>query len=419
METKINNNYVVQIFIANMTLLIIFCVVIWTNIYPSYSEVQGEKVQLSQQYATYKRIAQEWINFSEFITQANQDKWATDYLRDLIKVIPESFYNKNIKNTSWWTFLSFVQNKTIKVEASRKDKLLEQRDQKLQAILPSYSDGADAVDKQDSITEFEFVNYVESLLYAFNLTSTNAIGISDLIPVKEFTDSSNKPQDNLVDTNIYYIPLKLEVFGKKTDIVDFLHFIENVGSISVGKWEQVQLFSDQKLKNVLSWREGKSVYENQVFDIEVMRMNSYLDSKLSPSDLPLVDLVKKEQANEPIGVEFQLRFYIKWLPNYLVKKYIKDTVDKYDSLVKKVDKRMKEASLKQFETSDQIIMVNSIKALNYDLQSISDDMKKLKTSSTKNEEISPLYKKSIDYMLKFTSIESTLDKIDKKLQLSK
>ncbi len=418
METKINNNYVVQIFAANVFICVVFCIILGASMYPSYLEIQDEKSQLSQQYTIYREISEKGISLNEFTSKVNQDKAATDYLKDIIKIIPESFYDKNIKNTSWGTFLSFIQNKIAKIESSKKDKLLEQRDQKLQAILPSYTDNGASIDNQNNITEFKFVNYVESLLYAFDLSSSSTIGISDLVPVKQFTESLTK-QDSSIDTNIYYIPLKLEVTGKKTDIIDFLHFVENVGSISIWKDQDIQVFEDQELKNILPEGDGKNIYQNQVFDVEVMKMTSYLDSSLSPSDLPLVDLVKKDQANESIDLELQLRFYVKGLPNYLVKKYVKDTADKYDGLVKRVDKKMKDVSMIQFETSDQIIMANSVKTLSYDLQTISDDIKKLKMGLAKNEDIAALYRKSTSYMSKFTSIENTLDKIDKKLQLSK
>ncbi len=407
METKINNNFVVQILIVNIILSVIFIFVLIGKILPSFNEIESKKSELSEKYQTFQRISKEWLTFNEFIEQKNKDTNATEYLRDLIKVIPESFYNKNIKNT----------DSSLKHEKQKKDKLLEQRDETVESILPSYSDSLVSVSDQNNLTDFKFVSYIESLLYAFNLTSDSPLWISDVVPVKEFTDSTNKNIANSVDTNIFYIPLKLSLTGRKTDIIDFLHFVENVGNIRVDKWEEVIFYKDEEVKKILPWT-NRNLYQNQIFDIEVMRMNTYLDSKLSPSNLSLIDLVKKEQANESMDIELQLKFYVKGLPDYLIKKSIKDTLDTYDILSKKVDKKMKELSLKQFETSEEILLVNSVKTLNFDLQKLAPQMKEMKLALAKNEWIDALYRKMTNYALKFQMIESTLEKIDKKLQIN-
>jgi hypothetical protein len=418
METKINSSFIVQILIINVILSIVCITVLTIKVYPSFSEIQDKKSELSEKYETFKRVSKEGLTFNEFVEEKNKDTNATEYLKDLIKVIPESFYNKNIKNTDSWDFLASIQSKISKLEKQKKDKLLEQRDQKIEDILPSYSDSLVSVSSQNNLTDFKFVSYVESLLYAFNLVSDNPIWIADVVPVKEFTDNaSSKNISNSVDTNIFYIPLKLSVTGRKTDIIDFLHFVENVGNIRVEKWEEVTFYQDEEIKKVLPW-ENKNLYQNQIFDIEVMRMNSYLDSKLSPSNLSLIDLVKKEQANESMSIELQLRFYVKWLPDYLVKKSIKDTLDTYEVLSKKVDKKMRELSLKQFETSEEILLVNSVKTLNFDLQKLAPQIKEMRLALAKSEWIDALYRKSTNYALKFDSIDKTLDKIDKKLQVN-
>jgi hypothetical protein len=417
METKINNNFVVQILIVNIIISIIFVFVLIGKVIPSFNEIEAKKSELSEKYETFKRISKEWLTFNEFIEEKNKDTNATEYLRDLIKVIPESFYNKNIKNTDSADFLTFIQSKIVKLDKQKKDKLLEQRDETIESILPSYSDSLVSVSDQNNLTDFKFVSYIESILYAFNLTSESPLWISEVVPVKEFTDSVNKNIGNSVDTNIFYIPLKLSLGGRKTDIIDFLHFVENVGSIRVEKWEEVSFYKDEKIKKVLPWT-NRDLYQNQIFDIEVMRMNAYLDSKLSPSNMSLIDLVKKEQANESMSIELQLKFYVKGLPDYLVKKSIKDTLDTYDVLSKKIDRKMKELSLKQFETSEEILLVNSVKTLNFDLQKLVPQMKEMKLALAKNEWIDALYRKSTNYALRFEMIEKTIEKIDKKLQIN-
>lgn len=417
METKINNNFIVQILIVNIVISVVFVFVLIGKVIPSFNEIEAKKSELSEKYETFKRISKEWLTFNEFIEEKNKDTNATEYLKDLIKVIPESFYNKNIKNTDSWDFLTFIQSKITKLDKQKKDKLLEQRDETIENILPSYSDSLVSVSNQNNLTDFKFVSYVESLLYAFNLTSESPLWISDIVPVKEFTDSTNKNIGNSVDTNIFYIPLKLSLTGRKTDVIDFLHFVENVGNIRVEKWEEVTFYKDEQIKKTLPWT-NRDLYQNQIFDIEVMRMSSYLDSKLSPSNMSLIDLVKKEQANESMDIELQLKFYVKWLPDYLVKKSIKDTLDTYDTLSKKVDRKMKELSLKQFETSEEILLVNSVKTLNFDLQKLAPQMKEMKLALAKSEGIDSLYRKSTNYALKFEMIEKTLEKIDKKLQIN-
>lgn len=147
-------------------------------------------------------------------------------------------------------------------------------------------------------------------------------------------------------------------------------------------------------------------------------MPTYLDSTLSPSNLSLVDLVKKEQANEAMELELQLNFYVKGLPNYLAKKYVKDMTTRYDELTKKVETRMKELSLRQFETSEDILLVNSVKTISFDLKKYAEDIKKIKAALAKGERLETLYKTSTEYTTKFDTMEGLLVKIDKNLQLN-
>jgi len=80
------------------------------------------------------------------------------------------------------------------------------------------------------------VNSIENLLFSFNLISKDPIGIRDIEPV-DFgvitTDSKDANQDAGTDTSIFRIPVSFSATGQKKDIIDFLHYLENVGSISI------------------------------------------------------------------------------------------------------------------------------------------------------------------------------------------
>lgn len=419
METKINSNYAIQILILHTVVFCVFLGIIIFKVYPSLISVEDQKKELLEKYTWYNKIVQQGLTYDEFIEEKNQDSNISEYLNDLIKAIPQSFYDKSIKNTSWGNFLDYMQSKISKIDKQKKDKLIEERDQKLESILPSYSSSISSIGGQENLTDFKFTNYVESILNAFSLTSNDSIWISDIIPVEDYADTSDtKKKQSSLDTNIFYIPLKLSVKWKKSDVIDFLYFIENVGTIKVDKSNQVSFYTDDTFKKNLPDSLESNIFENQIFDIEDLRMPTYLDSRLSWSDAPLVDYVRQTQGDDMIEMDLQLRFYIRWLPDYLVKKYIKDTLDTYDALSKELDKKVKELDAKQFTTSDEILLVNSVKALDYNLSKYASDVKSAKVSLSKSQDIDTLYRKCQEYVKVFTTIEETLDKVNKKLEIN-
>ena len=420
MQTRINNSYLLQIFIVNLIIFFWFLGYIFINILPKYSEIEEKKWELAEQISTLKRIQKEGINFQEFKDQKSKNNEQNEYLTSILKTISNTFYTKHIKNN--WPdelFSTFIESKTQSIQAMKKEPSFQDRIQKIESIIPSYSQNVSS-SKKWNLSDFKFVNSVESMLYAFNLTSNDQIGIGEVIPVKEFSTNNKKSEEvsNSLDTNLFYIPLRLSLFWRKVDVIDFFHYVENIWTIQVENGE-IEFFKDEWSKKIIPSFSGSNIYESQVFDIESLDIPEYLDSSIVSSDIPdMIEYIKRSQGNERVDFDITLRFYVKWLPDYQIKKYIKETADMYDSLVKDIDSTIKSLTLKQSSAqSDYVIALNSLKSMLYDLQSIENEIKAIRVDMAKSLNLQETYRKSLVFSEKFLLFRRNFEWINKKLEI--
>jgi len=219
-------------------------------VYPTYTELEEKKAELLATLNTLKETEKSGITYAEFKIRAQKQSEGDIFTKNLLKNLTEGFYGTHLMNIDYASFDEFLRNKKSEVDEKKSSDEFKNRHLLIADILPSYGNNISISDSSDfefdSLSDFEFVSYVESLLRTFNLISSDTIGIKSVKPVV-FTESDDDEDKNNLDSNIYMIPLSLNVVGQKTDIIDFVHFIENVGSISIESGE-IQLYSDATLK---------------------------------------------------------------------------------------------------------------------------------------------------------------------------
>jgi hypothetical protein len=421
MQTKINTSYTVQIFIFNTIIFVLFLGYSIFSILPQFSEIQEKKSFLQENTLILQRIEKEGMNFQEFKDQKSQNSEQNEYLQSIVKIISPSFYSSNIRNTSpSQDFNTFIEKEAQKLQAMKKEASFQERLQKLDTILPSYNESFNQGGAKN-LTDFRFINSVESMLYAFNLSSDDPVGIGEVLPVKEYSSKNSQTLENnqnSLDTNLFYIPLRLSLSGRKSDIIDFFHYVENIWTIKIEN-KEVSFFQDKVLNRSIPWFSGANLYETQIFDIESLEINEYLDSSIDPSNLPdMIEFIKKTQGNEKLDFDITLRFYVKWLPDYQIKKYIKDTLTLYDSLLKWVDAKIKESTLKKIPSeSDEILIVSNLRSMLYDLQGLETDIKTIRQSLVKSTTIQDSYKKSLGFSQKLNLLKIRFETMSKKLDI--
>ncbi len=309
-------------------------------ILPSIKEIEVLKSSVSDTYWNINRVKKEWLNLKEF-----QDKLATGlvystdawkdnlYMDEILKSIDEKFYNDNIKNSSEENFDLYIKKISDKYSS---DTSFDEKWQLISSILPVYSEYVSDL-WPNSLSDYKFINYIESIVETFNLDLNNSIWITEL---KILDNYSIWLWDTSLETNIFYIPMSFNVSWNKSAIIDFLHFIDNLWKIELDKNNNIIIKSETNIdfsnfKNlILKWQvknEKYNIFSNQIFDIETIEFWEYIDSSFDIKDTKdtFISYLKANQWNDKFSAKIELRFYVKWMPMFKIEKYIKDFVQEF------------------------------------------------------------------------------------------
>jgi hypothetical protein len=405
-----------QIIIFNFIIFLFFISIVIFKTLPEINLYEQSKNDLQKMRQELNLIKNRGISYSEFIDIMSKYPIQDAYLEALIKTISQDFYDKNVVNKSnQSTYEDFIKNKEVYLGKKAKESDVSERQKSVQAILPEYT-WTSLTENEQALTDFKFISYIESILYAFNLVSVDAIWVSNVLAVDDYVTQEAKKMQQEINPKIYYIPLSLTLTWKKSDIIDFFQFTENVGSISIDGWK-FSVLKDDKINKNLSKKnieENYNIYENQIFDIEGVTMAKYIDSDVSSSKIDtqeFINFIKETQWNEKFIIDLRLRFYVKWMPDYQIKNFIKTTLDKYNTLKKESDMLLSKAISFKAETSTDIITMNKLRSVNFDLKLMEPNIKNLRNSYAKSGgDVDAVYKESMRINLIFESFESILNK---------
>lgn len=410
MTNRQRNSVIIHIFFYTI-LLVVSLYLLVSFFYPKIISLEQKKDLTRNLYQSIQDIEKSWVTFEEFQALSNNVE-KSPYVTEVLKNIEKDFYSENLKNIDFQKFSDFLEAKKVELNSDEVKEILEKRDEKIVQIFPSYSDNYIST-QDDSLTDFKFINHIESLLETFGLSYSDSVWIKNLVLIDDFI--SQNANERSLETNLFYIPVKLTLTGNKTGIINFLHYIENVWKVYVED-KDIKIYKDTFLnkngrKIILEWDNRKetypgfskyNIYENQIVDIEILKMEEYIDSSNEIRDgEDLLTFVKRTQWDEKVEVEAKLNFYVKWFPHYKLEGFVKDTLAAYDTLKKDINIRLKDTKIRPH-------IVNKLKKVNTYLNEISKDIADIRIALRKRQDLDELYKRVVDYDIIFSSYRKQL-----------
>jgi hypothetical protein len=462
--TKRQQNGIIIHFLLYLVLLIVVLYFSLTFLYPTMMSIEGKKTDTEKLHELIGNVTSTWITFPEF-QFLSKDIEKSTYVKEILKDLKEGFYKENFINEDFLEFDDFLKNKETKLNSPKNKDILAKREKNIVNILPSYSENY-VRSWEDSLTDFKFINYIESLLLTFNLSYHDSIWIKNLVLLDEFI-SQGWSQWSL-KTNLFYIPVKLTVSWKKLEVINFLDYIQHVWNIEI-KEKDIQIYGDNfkergredfKDRNgreiVLKWdkkTKDYNIYEHQIVDIESIKMVDYIDSSREPyqeeEKTGFIQYLKDTQGSEAITLDLRLRFYVKWYPNYKLesfiekvlwakkkkiikngkhleakreakateyKKYEHDaktntgvlmTYSKYELVKQEVNKHINDTKKGKTNNKKTYILLEIQNASTY-LKEITKDITNIRKSLKKKEDLESLYKRAVEYDIIFESLRKLI-----------
>lgn len=406
--SKREENAIIIHFVFYFILTIWLIYFLISSFVPEIIKIENTKKITNDLYNKIMVIQSKGLSFNEFI--AWNKSWDFDRVNtEILKNMTKEFYDKNLVNknadTSYDDFIEAIKKQLNSPENIAS---VDAKNNQISNILPPYS--IPAIDFWWNIlTDYKFINYIESILETFGLSTTSSIGVNKIILEEDFVWSNN-PWDSL-NSNIYYIPLNLVLRWEKSWIIDFLYFIENVWSIKVDDKniylnKNYDFLSKNWRKIVLEWEKlipDYNILEHQFVDIEKISMNDYLDSSYKPRwEADFKKFIVEEQWTEKFEINVNLLFYIKGQPTYKTEEFINNIFLKYIETTK-----LSSEALKNTKLDD--ITRRKLTSQNISLSQMNKEMMEIKKDLVSKNKLEEVYKRAM-------SVNEIIDPIFKNLK---
>lgn len=388
-------------------------------IYPQVSLIKTKKEEVVSKVWIYENLKQSWITYEEFLSTSNEE--LKKYLGDDL----QKFFEENLSNTSNWDYMSFISEKEEYIDKINKSDLIKNRDKKISKVLPSYTEW---VSPEWNMTDLAFVNYIESLLRTFWLKTSSSIWVWDVALVWE-------NEKTKINTNeLFYIPLNLELVWRKSDMVEFLYFLQNVWTIDEVTKENLTFYRDDLITRTITWQKrttNYNIYENKLVDIESIDFPDYIDNSSSMRSASqktvkwLLEFIKNwPEKDVGYKVNLWLKFYVKGLPTYKIELFTGETVQKYKNLSQKVKTLLNLAQngkivLLNKNTKDIIKdIISNLRTIDNYLVEMESKVKVLEDSISQKADLVNMYKEASLIGNDIQNLESYINslKIDENLK---
>lgn len=417
-DNKIKINTLQNSLVLNWVIFVVIIMIYFLYISWKWDIYSQNKETLTQAIQKYETIEKSWLDYETIKTVLTNEKDAMLVLNKMWK----EFYDKNLSNKNSPDYLTFLNKKQLEIDKLKLNPEIIARSQKIEKVLPSY---AKWVVADWNMSDLQFVNYVETLLKSFNLETKSKIWISDVVSVDEEVvsgDKKTKKIDNM-SSQIFYIPLSLELEWKKSDIVDFLYFVQNVGVISSINENKINFYSD----NVLAWKSIKwqywtmgtyNIYENKIVDISDFSASKYIETSSIKRDASqyttrsFIDLIRTtDQSNEAYKVTLWLKFYVKGLPLYTLDNFIQNVLKKYKEVLNLSKTTLNSAQAKKAKLLDnnQIDVYSTLKSIDTYLQEHASKSKELEQWIKQKTNLDNLYLKATQFNYDLINIQNVLN----------
>ena len=415
------SSWMFQALIFNIIVIIIFIVIILNFILPEYFKIEKQKEVLDNLQIQNNQLKKSWLDYNDFRKLFLKDNTKSEYLKNIYSDPEKDFkwiYELNFINKKNIPYSDFISKKQEEIKNQEEQLNKSKLKEKIANILPFYKNSASL--SGNWITDFKFVNYMEDLLHRFNLEYEGNLWIWELKLVNSQKSKKIKKQKSQLDWEIYSFDLGLQITWSKKNIIDFIHYIENVWVIHFSKdWNDIILnklnnekfFEDKKWNLIvnnfvnLKWDyfyDKDNVYNNIDTTIKSIKLDKYIDSSLDPiaydNNQTFIWFLKQTQAKEKYKIDIVLTFYVKWLEKYKTIKYINKVVLSYSNLKKIINValvywRKNKAKLK----NNALYSLRKLEKYNSYLLSIQKDIKNLSNKKKINEDIWNIYKQAQQY----------------------
>ncbi len=405
-------NAIIQSFVFYMLVFIALIAVFFFLVMPGLSDASQKKSELNELITEKARIQQEGLDFWEFKSLYKEySKEKNPYVTNILKTLDWGFYSEHLTNTGSEKYTDFLHVKKQETLEKKDSEEFQDIEATIQSILPLYS-----LDTwpESSFNDHDFVKYIESILFTFNLQTDDNLGIGDIVPFDDGTTQSEKKKQISSDNSIFYIPLQLELTGQKKDILDFIHFVENVGTISIED-NTLQVHEDKVIQKSLEGQRNSptyNIYRNQLIEIESISMRDYIDTSSELTTGDFITFIKSTQGRERFNINISLRFYIAGIPWYQVEKFISDTLDTQVELKKSVSQSISANKKKSqsISSSDALFALTTINSLLDIVDKLGEDMKEIKKLLVKDpSRIDVLYNDALEVSKDLQRVEEILE----------
>ena len=406
-----------QSFLFNTIILIIFMAAGSYYLYPEYIFSEERKWEFQEVSQKYNNLISKGISFEEFsqlhTTKSLNKKWDKKILlNNILLNFREDDYDDHFSSTEG-IYETFLDLKIIDAKEKRKQQQGSNITSKIAEILPEYT--SDSSLSNSSLTDFKFINHIEKLLDRFQLSSKDKIWIGNLIEIwkKSVKKWEKKEKENSLEGIIYKGTLQLSLVWEKRNIVNFIHYIENVWKINVEN-KQVSIYTMDRQKIITNndWKKIRNnyldivsyfkkwvnPYNSLLIEVEDLSFSNYLDSSdlPTPDNYTLIQLIKESQGNEKFQIDIKLAYYVKGLPTFKIEKFINNVIDRHTELSKIsalwVAYVTKNRS--SLEWGDSISAIGNLTNINRYLKEVKAELNLIKWTLEKKEDLWSIYKTS-------------------------
>lgn len=388
-----------QWFFLNISICSIFIIWVFSIVYPKYIAIEEKKQEYQNTLLEIEKTKKTWIWFWDFKKQISKDENIDAYTQTVIKNISSDFYSRSISNTKNKDFSENIEKIREKIVSFKESESYKKRESSLQRILPVYSPA-----NKEGLRERDFINYVEKLLYSFNLSYQWEIGIWD---ISEYTTDKKGAKKSWTKTqsdlqhSIYYIPLHFDIVGQKGDVFDFLHYFENVGAVKL-EADELSVYRDAKINTVISgerYSTSYNIYEGQISDIIEFEAKKYPDSSnFSRSDSgDLLDIVSSEQSREKYEISLSIRFFVSGEPSYRMTTLIDGVIQDFSTLKASVlkDNTKYRSLVDVMNTGEEVQAYRTLQSLADGLMSLSESFSDFQKEYRQRKDINASYVQAV------------------------
>lgn len=435
MKNKATKEAVFHSLITNLIIVAILIAVGFYFVIPEYRISESHKIWVHNAKDKHTRLLSSWLTFDEFkeVYAAGSDLYTWENL-DLFNSILTDFREDDFNNYfthTWSVYEDFIEKQILDAKEKRITQISTGLDSSIAEILPEYSWDSSLV--TNSLTDFKFINHIEWLLDTFQLSTDSVIWIWEL------TDTSNVDENELNATIkenplngiIYEGVISLDLIWDKKNVINFIHYIENVWKINVEN-KEITLYEPSKIKviknpeGVITYRNNfldmpkfinndADIYNKLIMEVEEFYSEDYLDS----SDLPtknwydFIQFIKEDQWTKRFEFSLKIKYYVKGLPTFKIDSFITNLQWRYTELLKITQEAFEDVNKNRSSLNDNqaIASMWSLENLNKYLLWIQSDIEAMRSSFEKKEDLGTLYKDAQDLKSVFEIITNKL-KVD-------